>query len=113
MTGRAGGTAAWSIGPDGVRLAVRLTPKSSRDSLDGTELLADGRVVLKARVRAVPEAGKANEALTRLVAKVLDVAMVKVTLESGASGRTKILRIAGDGEALALRLAALTAAAKG
>ncbi len=94
-------------------LGVRLTPKSSRDSLDGTDLLADGRTVLKARVRAVPEAGKANEALARLVAKALDVAAVKVTLESGARGRIKILRIAGDGEALALRLAALTAAVKG
>jgi uncharacterized protein YggU (UPF0235/DUF167 family) len=112
LTGRAGSSAAWSIGPDGLRLCVRLTPKSSRDSLDGTELLPDGRVVLKARVRAVPEAGKANEALARLVAKALDVAAAKITLESGASGRIKILRIAGDGEALALRLAALTAAAK-
>lgn len=113
MPGRAHGDAAWNIESDGLRLTVRLTPKSSRDSLDGTELLANGRVVLKARVRAVPEAGKANEALTRLLAKVLDVAAAKVTLESGAAGRVKILRIAGDGASLALRLAALAAAAKG
>jgi uncharacterized protein YggU (UPF0235/DUF167 family) len=113
LGGRAVGTTAWSCGPDGLRLNVRLTPKSSRDSLEGTDLLADGRVVLKARVRAVAEAGKANDALARLVAKALDVAATKVTIESGASGRVKILRISGDGEALAARLAAMTAAAKG
>ena len=113
MGARAAGTAAWNVGPDGVLLNVRLTPKSSRDSLDGTDLLADGRVVLKARVRAVPEAGKANEALTRLIAKALDIAAAKVTLESGATGRLKVLRIGGDGPALAQRLVALTAATKG
>ena len=42
-----------------------------------------------------------------MIAKALGVAAAKVTVEGGASGRIKILRIAGDGEALAQRLAAL------
>lgn len=113
MAGRPGGAAAWSIGPDGVLLSVRLTPRSARDSLDGIELRADGRAVLKARVRAVPEAGNANAALTRLVADALDVAAACVTIESGAGGRLKVLRIAGNCEALARRLGDLAAAAKG
>ena len=79
----------------------------------GTDILADGRVVLKAWVRALPQAGEANEALLRLVAKAREVPAAKVTLQSGARGRTKMLRIAGNGEELALRLAALTAAATG
>lgn len=91
---------------------MRLTPKSSRDGLEGTALLSDGRIVLRARVRAPPEAGKANAALARLLAKALDIAPSKVTLESGAGGRVKILRIAGDGDVLSRRLAALTAATK-
>eukprot|EP01037_Dinobryon_pediforme_P032735 gene32735-37828_t len=62
--------------PDGVRLRVRLTPKSSRDALDAQERLADGSVVLTARVRAVPEDGKANAALEALIAAAAAVAIL-------------------------------------
>ena len=48
---------------DGIVLAVRLTPKGGRDSIDGVDTLADGTVVLKARVRAAPSEGEANAAL--------------------------------------------------
>ena len=64
-------------------LAVRLTPKSSRDEIVGVEHLSDGRAVLKARVRAVPEAGAANEALIRLLAKSLSFAPSGLRLEFG------------------------------
>ncbi len=92
-------------------LSVRLTPKSSGDRLEGLEHLANGRQVFKARVRALPEAGKANAALIRLLAETLGVAAAKITVEAGASSRIKTLRIAGDPEALAQRLAPLTIAA--
>ena len=45
---------------DGVILPVRLTPKSSRDEIVGVEDHG-GECVLKARVRAIPEAGRAND----------------------------------------------------
>jgi uncharacterized protein len=105
------GGAAWTVGPDHLILNVRLTPKSSRDLIEGTGLLADGRAVLKARVRAVPEAGKANAAMVRLIAGALDVAPAKIIVESGATGRVKSLRIAGEAETLARRLAALVSPA--
>ena len=98
---------AWTIGPDHLTLSVRLTPRSSRDSLDGCERRADGRIVLKARVRSVAEGGKANAALIRLLANALGVAVASVELKAGATGRIKILHIAGEGETLARRLAAL------
>ncbi len=94
----------WSPRKDGLRLLVRLTPKSSRDGIEGIEHLADGRACLKVRVRAVPEAGAANAALIRLLAKSLAIPASAISLESGASGRVKILRLAGDGAALAARL---------
>jgi uncharacterized protein YggU (UPF0235/DUF167 family) len=83
---------------------VRLTPKSSTDAIDGIARLADGSVVLKARVRAVPESGKANDALVRLIADTLRVAKSAITVKSGATSRTKTIAITGDAQAIAGRL---------
>jgi uncharacterized protein YggU (UPF0235/DUF167 family) len=80
----------------GVSLAVRLTPKGGRDAIDGIEQLADGRAVLKARVRAAPSEGEANDALVRLIAKRLSVPPRDVALSAGATARVKRLVIAGD-----------------
>lgn len=92
---------------DGVELFVRLTPKSSRDAVEGIETAADGRSYLKARVRAVPEDGKANAALLRLVGRALGVPASAVTLVSGGTARLKTLRIAGDPDALEAALSRL------
>jgi hypothetical protein len=97
----------WSLRSDGLGLLLRLTPKSSRDAIEGIEHLADGRAVLKVRVRAVPEAGAANDALIRLLAKAFAIPASAVSLESGATSRVKTLRLAGDGVVLAQRLAAI------
>ena len=97
----------WTITPDGLSIAVRLTPKSSRDAVESIEVLADGRAVLKARVRAVPEDGKANDALLTLVARALGVARRQATLAGGATSRLKTVRVGGDGPSLATTLDAL------
>ena len=86
----------WSAVAGGVALAVRLTPKGGRDAIDGIELLADGRSVLKVRVRAAPSEGEANDALIRLIAKAVGVPPRDVTLTAGATARIKRLTIAGD-----------------
>jgi len=93
-------------------LHVRLTPKSSRDALEGIETLADGQSVLKARVRAVPEDGKANDALIKLVAKSLKIPASRAKLTSGATSRHKVLALEGDGAELSAKLEALAAAQK-
>lgn len=90
----------WSLTPDGVVLAVRLTPKGGRDALGGVDILADGRAVLAARVRALPADGEANEALIRLVAKAAGVPVRDVTLIAGATARLKRLAISGHGPTL-------------
>ena len=72
----------WRAAGDDLLLALRLTPRSSKDALEGLEKLSDGRCVLKARVRAVPEDGKANEALLKLIAKSLNLPRQNVSLES-------------------------------
>jgi hypothetical protein len=86
----------WSAIAGGVALAVRLTPKGGRDCIDGIELLADGRSVLKVRVRAAPSEGEANAALVRLLAKAVGVPPRDVSLIAGATARIKRLAVAGD-----------------
>ncbi len=85
-------------------MSVRLTPKGGRDQVGGIEVLADGRAVLKARVRAVPADGQANAALIALLAKALDVPRSAVTLIAGDISRIKRIEICGNGAALAARL---------
>ena len=53
------GAKPFTVGAEGLTLHVRLTPKGGRDAIDGIETLSDGKAVLKARVRAVPEDGEA------------------------------------------------------
>ncbi|NBN65852.1 DUF167 family protein [Pannonibacter tanglangensis] len=89
---------------DGLVLSVRLTPKAARESLDGIGTLSDGRQVLLARVRAVPEKGAANAALEALLAGALGLGKSLVRVEGGATARLKQVRVSGDAADLADRL---------
>ena len=95
----------WHPIPTGLSVAVRLTPKGGRDAIDGVTQLADGRPVLKVRVRPAAQEGAANAALRALMADALGMAPGRVALASGASARLKLLHIEGDPAALAAGLA--------
>ena len=84
----------------GVVLKVRLTPKSSRDEIAGVETFG-GEAVLRVRVRALPEAGRANEAIERLVARWLKVPPSFVSVAQGNKSRVKQILIEGDADTLA------------
>jgi uncharacterized protein len=94
----------WSIGAGKLVVTVRLTPKGGRDAIEGIEHLADGRCVLKARVRAAASEGAANAALVRLMAASLAVAPRQISLVGGATSRLKRLAISGDVRSAALAL---------
>lgn len=100
----------WRRGAQGIDLYVRLTPKSSRDAVEGVDVAADGRSHLKARVRAVPEDGKANKALVKLLGGALGVPASAVTIVAGETARLKTVRIAGDPPGLEERLSRLRGA---
>jgi uncharacterized protein len=102
------GAKPWVQLADGVVLDVRVTPRSARDALEGIECRADGRAVLKTRVRAAPFEGEANDALRRLIASELRIAPRQVEIEAGASARLKRLRIVGDARMLDAMLRRLT-----
>ena len=93
--------------PGGLVLVVRLTPKAARDAIDGIGESADGKTHLKARVRAVPEKGKANKALEVLLAAWLSMPASSVSVIAGGTARLKTVQVAGDPEALARAMADL------
>ena len=95
------------VGSGAVSFHLRLTPKGGRDAVEGWETASDGSEHLKARVRAVPEDGKANTALIALLAKVLAVPKSSIRIASGATARLKRLEITGDAAVLAAKLEGL------
>ncbi len=94
----------WQVVTGGLALLVRLTPKGGRDGIDGIERLADGRAVLKARVRATASEGEANAARVKLLARALAVAPRDVSLVAGETARVKRLKVDGPGPVLAAAL---------
>lgn len=88
----------------GLRVFVRLTPKASRNAIQGIAPDAEGGHVLKVAVTAVPENGKANQALVKLLAKEWKLPKSAFTLVAGATDRRKTLLVAGDAAALAAHL---------
>lgn len=91
---------------DGVRVALRVTPKASRNAVTGTADTADGGKALKVAVTAVPEGGKANEAVVKLLSKAWGVPRTGITVLAGAADRNKVLHVAGDPAELMRRLSA-------
>lgn len=90
----------WREGKGGLRVLARVTPKSSRDGVEGVTESAQGPA-LTVRVRAVAGDGEANRAVEAVVAKWLGVAKGCVSVAAGGKSRIKTLDIAGNPEALA------------
>jgi len=85
------------------RLTVRVQPKASADRVEDWGEDDAGRRYLKVRVRAVPEDGKANDAVQKLVAGWIGVPKSAVRVVTGGKTRLKGLEIEGPPE-LAARL---------
>jgi len=91
---------AWRTEAGGVLLVLRVTPNASADRIDGFETRDDGTTVLRLRVTAPPDKGKANAAVLALLAKTLGLPKSSLTLVSGDTARQKTVRVAGDPQAL-------------
>lgn len=72
----------------GAEIAVRVTPKASRNRITLDE---DG--ALRVYVTTPPEDGKANEAVRKLLAKALGLAKTRLTLLRGQTARDKVFRV--------------------
>jgi len=75
---------------DGLTLRVRVQPRASRDALGGER---EGALVV--RLSAPPVEGAANEALARFLGRTLGIAPSAVQIVKGATGRLKLVAVAG------------------
>ncbi len=78
-----------SNGKRGAALAIRVTPRASKNEI--VEVLSDQTI--KVRLTAPPVEGKANEALVEFLAEVLGVPKSKIEIVAGMSGRDKLVSI--------------------
>ena len=99
----------WRYSAQGISIALRVTPRGGRDEIDGVEALANGRSVIKVRVRAIAEGGEANRAVMELLAKALGVPKAKVRILSGITSRLKQVAVEGDPKKLGETLRSLAA----
>src|SRR3954447_9359067 len=100
-------SALYAVNDDGsVELNVHAQPGAGRTQITGRHGDA-----LKVRVAVPPEHGRANDALTKVLADVFGVAPSAVSLVSGAKSRTKRFRlVVDDADAFVDRLDEVVAA---
>jgi uncharacterized protein (TIGR00251 family) len=71
-------------------IKVRVVPRASRDEVMGWQ-----EDELRIRLKAPPVEGRANSALCRLLAARLGLPASAIEVVSGATSRTKLLRVSG------------------
>ncbi len=76
-------------------LAVRVTPKASRNEVTGLYTAADGAVSLSVKVTAAPDKGQANAAVIKTLAKATGVSKATFNLVKGHADRNKTFEITG------------------
>jgi uncharacterized protein YggU (UPF0235/DUF167 family) len=95
----------WRAEAAGLRLLVRVTPRSARNSVEGVVETAQGPA-LAVRVRAVAEKGEANRAVEMAVAAWMGVAKSGVAVAAGGKSRLKTVTVRGEADRLVARLEA-------
>lgn len=76
-------------GKKGSALAVRVTPRASRNEI--VELLDDGTI--KVRLATPPSDNEANAALLEFLSEILGVPQSRLEIVAGASGRDKLISV--------------------
>ena len=76
-------------GQKGSALAVRVTPRASRNEI--VELLDDGTI--KVRIAAPPSDNEANETLIEFLSEILGIPKSRLDIVAGVSGRDKLIAV--------------------
>ncbi len=97
-------TVPYDAAANGLRVALKVTPKAARAAIGGLGADTGGRAFLKVAVTAAPERGKANAAVIKLLARAWRLAPSVLSITGGATARRKTLHVAGDTPELLKRL---------
>lgn len=89
-------------------LAVRVTPKASRDEITGLHAAADGAMSLAVKVTAPPDKGKANKAVIEVLAKASRLPKSDFSIVSGETERNKTVLVTGNCAAIEALIAVIT-----
>lgn len=76
-------------GKKGAALAVRVTPRASRNQIVGA--LHDGTI--KIRVTAPPDEGQADAELVEFLSEILGIGKARIEVVAGATGRDKLISV--------------------
>ena len=76
-------------GQKGSALAVRVTPRASRNEI--VELMEDGTI--RVRIAAPPTDSESNEALIGFLSEILGVPKSRLDIVAGAAGRDKLIAV--------------------
>ncbi|MDA0261886.1 MAG: DUF167 family protein [Proteobacteria bacterium] len=96
-----------------IHVKLKLTPKASRNAIDGLSADCGHDMCVGARVTAVPEKGHANEALLKLLAAEWRVPRRRLSVVHGLASRRKTIAIDGADDELVQSLNAWARAQKG
>lgn len=84
------------ITDDGLTVALKVTPRAGRNAISGLSLDADGTARVGVSVTDVPEGGKANKAVIKLLAGTWGLRKSDLSILRGETDRRKLLLINGD-----------------
>ncbi len=91
-------------GKSSIIVALRVTPNATSNEIGGVEIRDDGKAVLRIRVNAVADKGKANKAVIALLAKNMRLPKSAFSIISGQTSRLKTIAIDGESKEIAARL---------
>ncbi len=80
--------------PDGCTITLRIQPGAKKSTV-----LSQHGDALKIALTAPPVDGKANEALIAFIAEALSLPRARISLLSGQTSRSKVLRVTGKSAA--------------
>lgn len=84
---------------EGLRCLLKVTPNAKSDKINDIAEVEDNKYALKVSVTAVPENGKANKAVIKLLSKAWKLPKTDISVVSGHNSRLKVLLIKNVSEA--------------
>ena len=76
-----------------INMMVKVKAGAKKDEVISYDKQDDGNYILKLSVKQVPENGKANDAVIKLLAKTFDIKRSDIEIISGFTNNRKIIRI--------------------